>query len=208
MFQHGKTVPCSAMWSYVMAATRGDPRRRAGSVFTVQSSSCGPGPCRDGLHSDYANRYPKTPTSNLPDGFRSHLDRNAYLNVNNREFQRKGGEENFAFNKENTKDVLAEVRVQAPLSDKSRAATDPQLNGTDQVGAPKTFFYDCFEICLLTNWFQIRYLHFGTSCCLFISHGSNDFNLAPSRRNLSNFYRLELKLKENRIIIMYFIEII
>lgn len=114
-----------------MAATRGDPRRRAGPVFTVQSSNCGPGPCRDGLHSEYSNRYPRN-TSDLPRGFRSNLDRNAYLNANSTEYDRKDRTQNFVI-KDSAKDVLAEVRVQDPMSEKSRSANEAQLGSADQV---------------------------------------------------------------------------
>ncbi|XP_025829628.1 cyclic nucleotide-gated cation channel subunit A [Agrilus planipennis] len=48
----------SAMWSYVMAAARGDSRHRPGSIFTVHSASAVPsgGPCRDGLNSSFYGR--------------------------------------------------------------------------------------------------------------------------------------------------------
>lgn len=103
-----------------MAATRGDPRRRVGSVFTVQSA--GPGPCRDGLRGgggpplrdDY--KYGRTTFTST--GIR-------------REFPRI--ESAAELSRNGSRDALAEVSVETPLSQKARSATDPQLSESAQV---------------------------------------------------------------------------
>ncbi|KAK9711921.1 hypothetical protein QE152_g25166 [Popillia japonica] len=102
------------MWSYVMAAARGDPRRRPGSVFTVQpTSNCGPGPCRDGLNSGCNSTY----TSNA-------VNRDSFNVVLSRNFARDDYPYSYArhplgsaISRDGSKDVLAEVRVQTPISD-------------------------------------------------------------------------------------------
>ncbi|KAH0816486.1 hypothetical protein GEV33_006304 [Tenebrio molitor] len=98
------------MWSYVMAAARGDPRRRPGSVFTVQSANCGPGPCRDGLN---CSRYP------LNSGYKSAT------------FQKDGISRGFSrdeldttLSRDGSRDVLAEVRVHTPYSERCHSPSD------------------------------------------------------------------------------------
>ncbi|XP_019872466.1 cyclic nucleotide-gated cation channel subunit A [Aethina tumida] len=97
-------VPCPAMWSYVMAAARGDPRRHPGPVFTVQSANCGgPGPCRDGLNTHA--RYPANSTG----PFKSPLQKDGVSRGFSRDDLRAG------LSRDGSRDVLAEVRVQTPL---------------------------------------------------------------------------------------------
>lgn len=110
LFQESENVQCPAMWSYVMAAARGDPRRRPGSVFTVQSANCGPGPCRDGLN---CSRYP------LNSGYKSAT------------FQKDGISRGFSrdeldttISRDGSRDVLAEVRVQTPYSERCQSPTE------------------------------------------------------------------------------------
>ncbi|GJQ84028.1 putative cyclic nucleotide-gated ion channel [Trypoxylus dichotomus] len=83
-----------------MAAARGDPRRRPGSVFTVQpTSNCGPGPCRDGLNSGCNSTYGRSFTrEEYPYNYARHPLGSA-------------------ISRDGSKDVLAEVRVQTPISD-------------------------------------------------------------------------------------------
>ncbi|KAJ3661333.1 hypothetical protein Zmor_005732 [Zophobas morio] len=107
------------MWSYVMAAARGDPRRRPGSVFTVQSANCGPGPCRDGLN---CARYP------LNSGYKS------------AGFQRDGVGRGFSrdeldstLSRDGSRDVLAEVRVHTPYSERCHSPTETPLTQPLQV---------------------------------------------------------------------------
>lgn len=106
-----------------MAATRGDPRRRVGSVFTVQSA--GPGPCRDGLGGGGAGtRLP------LRDDYK--YGRTTFTNTGiKREFPRI--ESAAELSRDGSRDALAEVSVETPLSEKARSATDPQLNDLAQV---------------------------------------------------------------------------
>ncbi|CAH1170272.1 unnamed protein product [Phaedon cochleariae] len=87
------------MWSYVMAAARGDPRRRPrGSVFTVQAvAGAGPGPCRDGLNS-YRHQY-----HGKKDGIIRGNSRDALTNES-------------THSRDGSRDKLAEVRVYTPLA--------------------------------------------------------------------------------------------
>lgn len=109
-----------------MAASRGDPRRRAGAVFaTVQSANCGPGPCRDGLNSNFGR-------SAYGDQRKTDITRNAFGSAGLRGgFPRN--ESAAELSRDGSRDTLAEVRVQTPFSEKCRSATDPQLNATAQV---------------------------------------------------------------------------
>lgn len=103
-----------------MAATRGDPRRRVGSVFTVQSA--GPGPCRDGLGG--GARLP------LRDDYK--YGRTTFTSTGiRREFPRI--ESATELSRDGSRDALAEVSVETPLSEKARSATDPQLSESAQV---------------------------------------------------------------------------
>ncbi|XP_063911104.1 cyclic nucleotide-gated cation channel subunit A isoform X1 [Zophobas morio] len=111
------------MWSYVMAAARGDPRRRPGSVFTVQSANCGPGPCRDGLN---CARYP------LNSGYKS------------AGFQRDGVGRGFSrdeldstLSRDGSRDVLAEVRVHTPYSERCHSPTETPLTQPLQENVPQ-----------------------------------------------------------------------
>lgn len=112
-------MQCPAMWSYVMAAARGDPRRRPGSVFTVQSANCGPGPCRDGLN---CSRYP------LNSGYKSAT------------FQKDGISRGFSrdeldttLSRDGSRDVLAEVRVHTPYSERCHSPSDTPFTQPLQV---------------------------------------------------------------------------
>lgn len=103
-----------------MAATRGDPRRRVGSVFTVQSA--GPGPCRDGLGG--VTRLP------LKDDYK--YGRTTFTSTGiRREFPRI--ESAAELSRDGSRDALAEVSVETPLSEKTRSTTDPQLSESTQV---------------------------------------------------------------------------
>lgn len=111
---------CPAMWSYVIAASTGDPRRRPGSVFTVQSTSYGPGPCRDGLNC--SSRYPVSYTG-------AHPQRD---NGMSRGFSRDD-ELTTTLSRDGSRDVLAEVRVQTPCSERCRSSTENPFNPPMQV---------------------------------------------------------------------------
>lgn len=112
-----------------MAASRGDPRRRAGTVFaTVQSAHCGPGPCRDGL-GGLSGRYPTSNTYSKSTDFFGTGRGGFPRNESAAELSRDG-----------SRDALAEVRVQTPLSEKSRSATDPQLSDSNRVSL-------CIRLC-------------------------------------------------------------
>lgn len=90
-----------------MAAARGDPRRRPGSVFTVQSANCRPGPCRDGLNSANNSRYARdSPSCKVilsNDRITSTFSRD---NLKSASVSRDG-----------SRDVLAEVTVDTPLTE-------------------------------------------------------------------------------------------
>ncbi|CAG9857625.1 unnamed protein product [Phyllotreta striolata] len=97
------------MWSYVMAAARCDPRRRPGSVFTVQAAAAaasshraGPGPCRDGLAADGSAKF--VPNSIQRDGAGGDFS----------------GDELDANEAGMSRDVLAEVQVHTPLAERCR----------------------------------------------------------------------------------------
>ncbi|XP_071054272.1 cyclic nucleotide-gated cation channel subunit A isoform X1 [Onthophagus taurus] len=116
------------MWSYVMAAARGDSRRRPGSVFTVQqqSSNCAPGPCRDGLNSTSYTR----PQPSGRDGLTSVLSRTPYpredFNYSNYAGRHPLGS---AISRDGSKDPLSEVRVQTPISDATTTSPAHEDNG-------------------------------------------------------------------------------
>ncbi|XP_050301470.1 cyclic nucleotide-gated cation channel subunit A isoform X1 [Anthonomus grandis grandis] len=99
------------MWSYVMAASRGNVNQRAGSVFTVQSgNNCGaPGPCRDGLNLcrlQSSGRFKPPPPNHAEQILRS--------------FSRTDFN---ALSRDGSRDVLAEVRVQTPFDDRCFSET-------------------------------------------------------------------------------------
>ncbi|XP_050506561.1 cyclic nucleotide-gated cation channel subunit A isoform X3 [Diabrotica virgifera virgifera] len=112
------------MWSYVMAAARGDPRRRPGSVFTVQSvsSGTGPGPCRDGLSAN-----PSKYTANSLAGYTRVIPKDHFA----REFSRNQlTTSNSTLSRDGSRDVLAEVQIHTPLSERCQtpAEKSPQDN--------------------------------------------------------------------------------
>lgn len=92
-----------------MAAARGDPRRRPGSVFTVQSANCRPGPCRDGLNSASNSLYTRD-TLNSREGCRAILSNDRITKTFSRDDLKSG------FSRDGSRDVLAEVSVDTPLS--------------------------------------------------------------------------------------------
>ncbi|KAF5278102.1 hypothetical protein FQR65_LT03618 [Abscondita terminalis] len=95
------------MWSYVMAAARGDQRRRPGSVFTVHSTGYGPGPCRDSglnLHSSY-NRDPARSTR-----------RTIFASYSKDALTAESTDELSRLSRDGSRDdVLSEVRVHTPI---------------------------------------------------------------------------------------------
>ncbi|KAK4877621.1 hypothetical protein RN001_010127 [Aquatica leii] len=95
------------MWSYVMAAARGDQRRRPGSVFTVHSTSYGPGPCRDSglnLHSSY-NRDPSRTAR-----------RTIFASYSKDALTAESTDELSKLSRDGSKDdVLSEVRIHTPI---------------------------------------------------------------------------------------------
>lgn len=126
-------MQCTAMWSYVMAAARGDSRRRPGSVFTVQSSnSCGPGPCRDGLN---CVRYP------LNSGYKSStLQKDGDSRFSRDELE--------ALSRDGSRDALAEVRVQTPYSERCQSPSEAPFSQKLQVNF---LFAYCFKFILVLN---------------------------------------------------------
>ncbi|XP_065160015.1 cyclic nucleotide-gated cation channel subunit A [Atheta coriaria] len=141
------------MWSYVMAAARGDPRRRppSGSVFTIQSS--GPGPCRDGLSGGsrttgvggsgggYATRdYDNAARNSALAGSayaREHLQNDGGGGINAVLFRNcsrdrisnhsKEGLISTTISRDGSRDALDDVRIQTSLSDGEADGAIPTL---------------------------------------------------------------------------------
>lgn len=102
-----------------MAAARGDPGRRPGPVFTVQSANCRSAPCRDNLNSGNNSRYsresPRCKVILTNDRITSTFSKNI--------IKKSSG-----FSRDNSRDVLAEVTVDTPLtgSYKEINSSDPR----------------------------------------------------------------------------------
>lgn len=94
-----------------MAAARGDPRRRPGSVFTVHAANCGPGPCRDGLNTGCNTGFSRDALASR------NARRSIFASYSKDVLNSESSDELSKLSRDGSKDdVLSEVRVHTPLS--------------------------------------------------------------------------------------------
>lgn len=109
-----------------MAAARGDPRRRTGAVFTVNSVNCRPGPCRDGLNTGCNSNFSREP---MP---RQSARKSIFASYSKDVLNYESSDELNKLSREGSKeDVLSEVQIHTPTLNQKRSSFD--CNCSNQV---------------------------------------------------------------------------